>query len=218
MELSPEEKQKIYEEEKARIDSQQKTQAEIKAKNAIFQFIALAATGVALFTPKILASIPILTVLITSIVSLVRKEPRRFLSACLLGIGIIFMIASSPSISSIPSRGPDVKQEVQQSEGLPPLQILSWRCDKEHDYVFVRGEVKNISSQIIKNVTAVAEFRTKNGTFVKSEDALIKYNPILPGQTSPFEVGGTDNPEIEKCNVAFKDLLGGAIPHILAAK
>ena len=93
----------------------------------------------------------------------------------------------------------------------PLLEVRSWRCDKEYSYVFVRGEVKNISSQPLKNVTAVGEFRTKSGELVKSESALLDYNPILPGQTSPFKAGGTDNPQINGCNVSFKYLLGGTV-------
>ena len=95
----------------------------------------------------------------------------------------------------------------------PVLEVLSWRCDKEHRYIFVRGEVKNISSQPLKNVLAVGEFRTKSGELVKTETALLEYNPILPGQTSPFRAGGTDNPQIGGCNLAFKGLFGGELQY-----
>jgi hypothetical protein len=98
----------------------------------------------------------------------------------------------------------------------PPLEVISWKCDKEYSYVFVRGEVKNISSQSIKNVMAVGEFRTKDGTLVKSEDSLIDYNPILPGQTSPFKTGGTDNPAITNCNLSFKTLFGKQLGYTTA--
>jgi len=60
---------------------------------------------------------------------------------------------------------------------------------------------------------AVGEFRTKDGTLVKSEDSIIEYNPILPGQTSPFETGGTDNPAITNCNLSFKNLFGNKLGH-----
>lgn len=90
----------------------------------------------------------------------------------------------------------------------PPHEVISWKCDKEYGFIFVRGEVKNVSKQSIKNVMAVGEFRTKDGTLVKSEDALIDYNPLLPGQTSPFKTGGTDNPAIINCNLSFKALFG----------
>lgn len=98
----------------------------------------------------------------------------------------------------------------------PPLELISWTCDKEYRYVFVRGEVKNVSSQSIKSVMAVGEFRTKDGTLVKSEDSLIDYNPILPGQTSPFKTGGTDNPAITNCSLSFKTLFGKQLGYTTA--
>lgn len=90
----------------------------------------------------------------------------------------------------------------------PLLEVQSWQCDKEYSYVFVRGEVKNISPEPLKNVVAVGEFRTKSGELVKSEIALLEYNPILAGQTSPFKAVGTDNPQIGNCGLSFKYLLG----------
>jgi hypothetical protein len=98
----------------------------------------------------------------------------------------------------------------------PPLEVLSWRCEKEYGYVYVVGEVKNVSGRKLENVMAVGEFRTKDGSLVKSEDALLDYNPILPGQTSPFKAGGTDNPSITKCNLSFKHLFGSQISYTIA--
>lgn len=95
----------------------------------------------------------------------------------------------------------------------PLLEVQSWRCSKEYSYIFVTGEVKNISSQPLKSVLAVGEFRTKAGEFVKSADALLDYNPILPGQTSPFKAGTTDNPQIQGCQLAFKQMFGGGIAY-----
>ena len=95
----------------------------------------------------------------------------------------------------------------------PLLEVQSWRCEKEYSYIFVRGEVKNISSQPLKNVVAVGEFRTKSGELVKSETALLEYNPILAGQTSPFRAGGTDNPQIGNCGLSFKYLFGGTVEY-----
>lgn len=105
---------------------------------------------------------------------------------------------NSPTPSAVPSTPPT-----------PPLEVQSWRCDTEHGYVFVRGEVKNVSSQKLENVVAVGEFRTESGELVKTEDALLEYNPIMPGQQSPFKAGGTENPQIKNCNLSFKYLLGG---------
>ncbi|MCK5538153.1 MAG: hypothetical protein KAI79_15105 [Bacteroidales bacterium] len=102
------------------------------------------------------------------------------------------------------------------SKPRPRLEVVSWKCSTEYGYIYVLGEVKNISSQSIKNVMAVGSFRTKNDIFVKSEDALIDYNPILPGQISPFKAGGTRNPEIKNCSLSFKEMFGGELSYITA--
>ena len=72
-------------------------------------------------------------------------------------------------------------------------------------------QVKNISGKSLDNVTAVGNAYTDSGEFVKSDTALIEYDPILSGQTSPFEVLMTGNPAISKCKVDFKYLFGGSI-------
>lgn len=119
---------------------------------------------------------------------------------------------SSTSSSSTTSSGPSGSTYTAPSlPSGPLLEVQSWRCEKEHGYVFVRGEVKNLTTDSLKNVLAVGEFRMKSGELVKSETALLEYNPILPGQTSPFRAGGTDNPQIKSCGVTFKYLMGGTI-------
>ena len=49
------------------------------------------------------------------------------------------------------------------------------------------------------------------GGFITSDDALIDYNPILPGQTSPFKAMATENPAMRKASIDFKELMGGSI-------
>lgn len=60
---------------------------------------------------------------------------------------------------------------------------------------------------------AVVIFRTENGTLVKTDDALIDYDPLMPGQSSPFQVLATENPAIKKLSLSFKHLLGGEIKY-----
>lgn len=96
----------------------------------------------------------------------------------------------------------------------PKLQLLDYSQKREYDYIIVEGQVKNISSEKLENVEAVVEYYDENDNFIKEDSALIEYNPILPGQTSSFKVMGTDNPEIKRYAVSFKDLMGGKINHI----
>ena len=93
------------------------------------------------------------------------------------------------------------------------LDLLSWNNTRgEYGYIYARGQVKNICSESLENVTAVVQYYTNDGTFVVSDSALIDYNPILPGQVSPFEVMTRDNPAIARGEISFKFLLGGSIP------
>ncbi len=71
--------------------------------------------------------------------------------------------------------------------------------------------MKNISNQPLRNIEAVVVFKTRGGDFITSGSALIDYNPLLPGQTSPFKVMATHNPEMNKASLDFKELMGGQV-------
>ena len=108
-----------------------------------------------------------------------------------------------------------LSQTITFPEPTPPaymLQLLSASHERAYDYITMSGEVKNISSKNLENVMVVVNYYTDDGTFVKSDDALIDYNPILPGQTSPFECITTDNPAIKRFKITFKFMFGGTIP------
>lgn len=91
------------------------------------------------------------------------------------------------------------------------LEILDSHWYREYDYVTYEGRVKNISNESLKNVEAVATWYDKNGNLVTSDSSLIQYNPILPGQTSPFKVMEIYNPAMNKAGVEFSHLMGGTI-------
>jgi hypothetical protein len=128
----------------------------------------------------------------------------------LIGVGILYGIGAvfgssnkSSSISSIKSN----------SSG-PVLELQSWHWGESYSYAIAEGTVKNISSERIKNVTAVVQYYDKNSGFITTADALIDYNPILPGQTSPFKAMAKWNPEMRRAGIEFKSLMGGTLSHI----
>ena len=98
-------------------------------------------------------------------------------------------------------------------DALPKLELMSHTWHTEYDYAVYEGTVRNISSRSIENVEAVVSFYDKQGGFITSSEALINFNPILPGQTSPFKVMKTHNPAMEKAAVDFKYFMGGSIPY-----
>ena len=142
---------------------------------------------------------------------------RAFGLLVLLVVAALYFVGQAPDTRAPSSSSTSnyVPTGAQRDGYSPPLEVQSWRCTKEYDYVFVIGEVKNVSDRRLENVLAVGEFRTSSGELVKAEDALLDYNPILAGQTSPFKAGGTDNPEIKRCNLSFRYLLGGSIGYAM---
>jgi hypothetical protein len=95
----------------------------------------------------------------------------------------------------------------------PQLGLLAAHGYIEYGYYKVEGQVKNLSDGPLQNVAAVVNWYDSAGNFVKSDDALIQYNPILAGQTSPFTTITTGNPEMKRYTVEFKELMGGTIAH-----
>jgi hypothetical protein len=122
--------------------------------------------------------------------------------------------APQPASSTNPARS--TTDEVASTATAPPLQVPAWNClsDPEVKYVEVRGEVRNLSVAAIDDIDAVATFRTSDGTFVKSADTLIEYQPLMAGQTSPFHILATINPVIQTAELSFKELSGGSIAFI----
>lgn len=103
-------------------------------------------------------------------------------------------------------------EQVANKEPNYQLELLSFKCYQQYDYYHIEGQVKNISDKSLKNVTALGTAYTEDDQFITSEDAIINYNPILAGQTSPFKIIMTYNPAMAKCQVDFKELIGGSIP------
>ncbi|MGE0362770.1 MAG: FxLYD domain-containing protein [Vicinamibacterales bacterium] len=109
----------------------------------------------------------------------------------------------APAVAPIPSA----------ARPAPPLALLSSRGYESSGFHHVEGEVKNTSAASLRNVAVVVSWYTDAGQFITSDQTLIDYNPILPGQTSPFKSLVSTNPAMKRFTVGFKDLLGGSIAH-----
>ena len=91
------------------------------------------------------------------------------------------------------------------------LELVNSRWSENYGYATYEGQVKNISNTKLDDVQAVVTWYDKNGNMITSSSALIEYNPILPGQVSPFKVIKTYNPAMEKAGVEFSKLMGGTL-------
>lgn len=105
------------------------------------------------------------------------------------------------------------RSEIQARQfALLELALLSSRSYEEFGFHHVDGQVENISGQSLENVMVVVTWYTQDDQFIKTDEALINFNPILAGQTSPFTSLTSTNPAMSKYTVAFKALFGGTVP------
>ena len=122
----------------------------------------------------------------------------------------------TPSPSSVTGAQPSTSP-TPAPPAAPPADVIALISARGYEsesgsYWYVEGQVKNLSGESLKNVQAVATWYTKDGTFVSSDNALIEYNPILPGQTSPFKTITRGNPAMSRYSVSFKSLFGSELP------
>jgi hypothetical protein len=117
--------------------------------------------------------------------------------------------SSAPPASPIPAAPPAPEP----SPAAPKLALLSANGYEAEvgGYHYIEGQVKNVSDEPLQNVMVVGTWYDKDGNFIKFDDALIDYNPILPGQTSPFKTISTGNPAMARYSVGFKTLFGGSL-------
>ena len=103
------------------------------------------------------------------------------------------------------------EERKQRARASSDLEATSFQWQESSGYAIAEGTVKNISGKSMKNVQAVGVFTDSSGGFITSSDAIIEYNPVLPGQTSPFKIYARWNPAMKSCRLEFKTLMGGKI-------
>jgi len=107
-----------------------------------------------------------------------------------------------------------LKQHVEENPRSKPTQDLiieSWRLTVESDLALVSGEVTNNSGEELKSVTAVASFYAADDSFLSTSSGIVEFNPILPGQTSPFKAYDFNVSAIKSAKLSFKHFSGGTI-------
>lgn len=122
----------------------------------------------------------------------------------LLGSFIIYFAVIAPE---------NIKQNEAGTTPNEQLELISSDCFEKDGYFYVIGEVKNISEHPIHSLTVVGTLRTKEEKLIKSISAIVEYNPIMPGQSSPFEALDRANPLVYKCGISFKTIMGGTIDY-----
>lgn len=181
-------------------------------RTPVFVIVGAIALVLSLVTPRLLLFFPLMAAFACAVISLFRRERGRLAAIAIfvLGVGVLALDETPLSLSEGSLASGASEGALPQTGGIL-LEVKSWECHSEYGYMKMSGQVVNISTIPLKDVDVVSQYYGKDNTFVKSVDALIDYNPILPGQTSPFSTMTTGNPAIKKCNLAFKVLFGGSI-------
>lgn len=96
----------------------------------------------------------------------------------------------------------------------PVLRLESWSWSDDAGWVTAEGQITNSGAEALEHVEAVVSWLTDEGTFITSQSALIEYDPLLSGQTSPWKVMARHNPAMSKARVEFKRMFGGKLPHV----
>jgi len=113
---------------------------------------------------------------------------------------------SSPSINTSTTTSTSTTEDFG-----PKLVLIDWNWSHQSSFAIVEGQVKNISDQPLDNVKAVVEFYTGDDVFISSDNSLIEYKPLMPGQTSPFKIIESWNPQMESAKINFTTLYGRQI-------
>ncbi len=71
--------------------------------------------------------------------------------------------------------------------------------------VDVNGEFRNDGTTKIDSINATTVWRDAKGEIVKSTKIYVGFDPLMPGQTSPFHVMEMDNPLITSEYTTFED-------------
>lgn len=69
----------------------------------------------------------------------------------------------------------------------------------------------NRTDKPISRLMAVGTFTNASHDLIKSATGMVEYQPLMPGQKSPYKVMASLNPLISQCHVAFKIMFGGQI-------
>ena len=152
------------------------------------------------------------------------RLPHRKMSVAVWALSAVLAVAGGSLLPSddstdvgvsAPASNPATESELPPAPApapAAPLALLSLTgSDTGVGFHTVEGQVRNTSAANMENVMAVVSWFTAEDTFVTSDEALIAYNPILPEQTSPFEVMTQTNPAMSSFRVEFKTLFGGTL-------
>lgn len=132
---------------------------------------------------------------------------------CLAVVMGLFALFSVKALFKIMAAGQTADARAAGITAPSKLALLSNNGVRQSGYLIINGEVQNMSGEKITHLMAVVTHYTNKDSIISSEDAVVEYDPLLPGQKTPFKVMTRSNPEMKKYAVSFKTMFGGEIPY-----
>jgi len=133
-------------------------------------------------------------------------------------LGILFSVTViavvfRPGKSSTETAG---REPLSPPASSPQLELLASNAyvSDGGGYMIIEGLVKNSTTKPIDGLMAVGQVYDDAGGFISSDKAVVDYNPLLPGQSSPFKVMIRHNPAIARYDVGFSHVFGRTVPHV----
>ena len=130
--------------------------------------------------------------IISSIISLIRKEKRWGLSLIALLLGFFLLIL--PAINE--------SQDILYKE---KVTIVNWNWENERNYSYVRGRIRNDGDKIIRYFKVKAYYLDDMGN-VLDTDIDNDLEDLYPGMSKEFEIMHKNNPEYKKVSVVVDEV------------
>lgn len=115
------------------------------------------------------------------------------------------------TLPGFPAAAPVITHSVQPSP-TPPLDLalLAAACTGSPTLRITtcEGSIRNLSTRTVEGVQVVIEWLDDQGAVQATNSGPIDYNPLLPGQESPWTLLGSYNPGLTKFMVSFRGPAG----------
>jgi len=96
-----------------------------------------------------------------------------------------------------------------------PLELLSLRHEQTESNVRITGLVRNpVGAGTRQGVAVAVLFFDRAGTFLDSAGGRLEFDPLGPGEETPFVVSATRTEAAARYRVSFRVEGVGAIPHV----
>lgn len=99
----------------------------------------------------------------------------------------------------------------QQRPAAAQLELLKMVHSHRDTRLLIEGLVKNISSDTLKNLTAVAIFYDDDESFLTSDVGQLAFNMLLPEEKAPFRIWTLDDHHMRRFEVNFRDDRGAPL-------